>query len=240
MGHGVAHARSPKLLAVGAFLFLWNFNPFSSTVLYVHMTRELGFSEQFYGSTVSLDAAAAVAASVCFGLYCRRVPPRWLVHLSITSGILATVAYWGLAGRASAVFVTLLVGFTYMTACLAQYDLAARACPPAVAGTVFAVLMALTNLSNGLSTAAGGYLYEMGIAWWGSRVAFNVLVGVGALFTAGCWFLVPQLTRQGAAPAGADWAHAPSGPHALQPDSDAALVSDWVVTAPVQGGGGSR
>ena len=38
-----------SVLAVGAFLFLWNFNPFSNAVLHLHMTRALGFSEWFYG-----------------------------------------------------------------------------------------------------------------------------------------------------------------------------------------------
>lgn len=188
-------ARSPIVLGVGGFLFLWNFNPFSSTVLYVHMTRELGLSEQFYGGMVSLDAVASVVACLCYGLYCRRVPFRLLVHLSIVTGILATVAYWGLSGPTSAVLVTLAVGFSYMTACLVQYDLAARACPPETAGTVFALLMSLTNLSNALSTAVGGYLYESWLAA-GSQAAFNALVGLGALFTAGCWLLVPLLDRQ--------------------------------------------
>jgi len=43
--------RTPIVLAVAGFLFLWNFNPFSYSVLYVHMTREMGLSEQFYGNT---------------------------------------------------------------------------------------------------------------------------------------------------------------------------------------------
>ena len=171
--------RNPTVLGVGGFLFLWNFNPFNSTVLNVHMTRELGLSEQFYGYTISLDAAASIAASVAYGFYCRRVPFRLLVHLSIVAGIIATLAYWAMYDEGSAVFVTLVVGFTYMTACLVQLDLAARTCPVESAGTVFALLMALTNLSNALSTALGGYLYEYWLGLWGSRASFNLLVGLG-------------------------------------------------------------
>jgi MFS family permease len=65
-----------------------------------------------------------------------------------------------------------------------------------IAGTVFALLMSLTNLSNALSSTVGGYLYESWLAAWGSQTAFNALVGLGALFTAACWLLVPLLGRQ--------------------------------------------
>ncbi len=46
-------ARTPAVLAAAAFLFLWSFNPFSMSVLYMHMTEQLGISEQFYGVTIS-------------------------------------------------------------------------------------------------------------------------------------------------------------------------------------------
>jgi predicted MFS family arabinose efflux permease len=164
------------------------------------MTRELGFSEQFYGYTVSLDALAAIAASVAYGFYCRRVPFRLLVHLSIVAGIVATLAYWAMDDQFSAVVVTLVVGFTYMTAWLIQLDLAARTCPVEIAGTVFALLMAATNLSNALAIGLGGYLYESWLATWGSHIAFNLLVGLGALTTAGCWLIVPWLGHGERAP----------------------------------------
>jgi BT1 family len=41
--------REPGIVAIGAFLFLWSFNPFSSTVLYYYSTEALHFSEQFVG-----------------------------------------------------------------------------------------------------------------------------------------------------------------------------------------------
>ncbi len=189
--------RSPAVLAVGGFLFLWNFNPFYFSALYVHMTGKegLGFDEQFYGNTKSLQAVAAIVASVSYGLYCRRVRFRLLVHLSIVAGIVATVAYWGLLDRTSAVCVIVVAGFTYMTGTLIQLDLAARVCPPEAAGTVFALLMSLVNLSDSLATAVGGYVYDRGAALWGNQAAFNVLVALGALATAGCWILVPVLNR---------------------------------------------
>ena len=181
------------MLPIGAFLFLWNFNPFSNTVLHLHMTRALGFGERFYGWTVSLTSIVSIAASVAYGLYCRRVRMSTLVHLSIVLGVVSTLGYALVVDERSAVLVTVGVAFTYMTATLIQMDLAARTCPPETAGTVFALLMALENLSASASTWLGGVLYDEGKDRWGSRGSFQVLVLIGSALTACCWLVVPWL-----------------------------------------------
>jgi predicted MFS family arabinose efflux permease len=190
-----AALRDPLILAVCAFLFLWSFQPFSPSVLYLYVTEEVGLSEQFYGYKMALLSSAAVVASIAYGFYCRRVRFMTLIHLSIAAGVACTTAYWFLRGPRSAVAVTLLVGFTYMTATLIQLDLTARVCPPRVAATLFALVMALSNLSLSLADGAGGLLYDLWAPAWGARGAFNALVGLGAAFTALCWFLVPVLRR---------------------------------------------
>jgi MFS family permease len=188
-------ARTPGLWALAGFLFLWNVNPFCNAVLQFHMTMRMGFSEQFYGHTVSVLALASIAACVAYGRYSRRVRMPWLVHASIALGIASTLAYGLMSGPASAVVITIAVGLTYMTATLIQLDLAARACPTETAGTVFATLMALENLATSASTFFGSALYEWGDARWGGRASFLVLLGIGAATTASCWALVPLLPR---------------------------------------------
>ncbi|HRX79689.1 MAG TPA: MFS transporter, partial [Pirellulaceae bacterium] len=76
-----AAARKPAVLAAAAFLFLWSFNPFSMSVLYLHMTKQLAISEQFYGFTISLLSVGAIVGSLAYGTYCRRVPMSRLIHL---------------------------------------------------------------------------------------------------------------------------------------------------------------
>jgi Na+/melibiose symporter-like transporter len=191
----ILSTRSTGLLIAAAFLFLWNFNPFSATVQYVYITVELGLSEQFYGIMESLIAGACVDASVCYGFYCRRVPFGWLVHLSIVAGVLTTIAYWGLSGPRTAVIVAGLSGFAYMTGTLVQLDLAARVCPPDIAGTMFAVLMSLSNLGLILAGAVGGRLSDRMAAAYGAHTAFDILVAIGAVTTSLCWLLVPALRR---------------------------------------------
>ena len=186
-------SRSPTVLGAGAFLFLWNFNPFSTVVLRQYMTGVLGLGEGFYGITQSLFAVGSILACLAYPAMAVRVTTPNLVRISIVLGVASTLAYWGLTGRASAVAVTLVVGPVYMTATLIQLDLAARACPPEAAGSVFAILMALENLAASLSIGLGGWAYERGVGLWGPEISFRVLVGVGAGFTAASWAFLPLL-----------------------------------------------
>jgi Na+/melibiose symporter-like transporter len=187
--------REPNILAIGAFLFLWSFNPFSATVLYYYSTEALHFSEQFVGTLTSWHAVGLLTGSILYGVVCRLLPVRWLVHGSIVTGILATIAYWGYRDPTSGVVISLGVGVVYAIGSIIQLDLAARVCRPETAGTTFALLMSLTNLGAALSQGIGGSIYEEMAERWGYVLAFQILVGVGALFTAGCWLLMPVLNR---------------------------------------------
>lgn len=189
--------RVPQVVLVIGFLVLWNFSPFSTAVLYVYMTESLGLSEQFYGETVSLMAVGALMASVVYGFVCRRIPFMYLVHASILCGMLSIAAYWLLTGPRSAAAISLVVGFFHMTGTMVQLDMAARCCPLRAAGTVFATIMALSNLSLSIATFLGGVWYGHVLTDWGAAPAFNSLVGLGVVTTAGCWLLTPAFRRYG-------------------------------------------
>ena len=188
-----AAIKSPAVLSAALFVTLWSFNPFNTTVLYVYMKDELGLSEQFYGTSVSLLAVGAIIGSLAYGTYCRRLSFTTLIHLSIVSGILSTLAYWGMYDRLSAAVINVVVGFTYMTGNLVQFDMVARVCPLKAAGTTFALLMGLANSSLSLAAYLGGWLYVEWSSHWGPTMAFNLLVLVGALTNAACWLVVPLL-----------------------------------------------
>lgn len=180
--------RSPPIWFVGAFLFIWHFNPFTQSVLYLHMTERLQMPETVYGDTISLLAIGSIAACASYGLYCRLIPMRWMVPASIISGMISTLAYWFLAGPVSVMVISLIVGFTYMTANMIQCDLAARACPLHAAGTVFGVFMALCNISTLLSTWVGGYCYQGCVAWFGGyESGFRAVLAFGAVFMLASW-----------------------------------------------------
>jgi predicted MFS family arabinose efflux permease len=177
------------VLGVASFLFLINFNPFSADVLYVHMTNSLGFSEQFVGMTYTLSSVGSIMAGILYGIYAPRIPVKYLVHGSIAFMILGSLVYLGMTSTTQAILISLTYGFVYMISNLIQLDLAARFCPPAVAGTVFALLMSLCNLAVSSASVVGGRFYVSLSETLGSHRAFDILVLVGATFTAACWVL---------------------------------------------------
>jgi len=182
--------RTRMVLLIALFYLLLNFNPFSADVLYVHMSAELGFSEQFIGYTYTISSFAAIVACILYGLLAKRVPLRLLVHGSVIFMVLSSLVYIGLGTRTSAIIISLAYGFVYMVTFLTQLELAGRYCPPAAAGTVFALLMSLSNFSVSLSSIVGGRFYEAWKLSYGTDRAYSILVLVGAGFTLLCWLLV--------------------------------------------------
>lgn len=188
--------RSRLVLIVALFVFVWSFNPFTQSVLYMHLTGKLEFSDAFYGKTISLVAVGSLAACIAYGFYCRFVPMRYLIHLSIVAGIGSSWVYWLLHDDVSASIVSVVAGFCYMTGNMVLVDLAARACPLDAPGTLFATFMALCNLGSAIGTWLGGMVYQRGERLWGAVPAFNTLVLVAGVTTAACWFLVAFLPEQ--------------------------------------------
>jgi hypothetical protein len=73
--------RDPLFLAVCALLTLWSFNPVWGSVLYLHMTEGLGFSEQDFGNVTSAFFAGSLIGSIGLlvaGKKALGCPCRWL------------------------------------------------------------------------------------------------------------------------------------------------------------------
>jgi predicted MFS family arabinose efflux permease len=187
----------PVLRASALFLVLWAFNPFSDTVLHVHMHRHLGLSEQFFGETVTWSALASMAGTIFYGAVRGRIKSfRFLLHSAVVLGIVSTITYWAVRDEMSARTTSAAAGFATAVATLVQLDLVAQVCPLPIAGTVFAVLMSLSNLSTSVSARLGGFCYDHLRTTWGDQSAFDLLVALGALMTAACWLVVPRLARE--------------------------------------------
>ena len=186
--------RDPLFLAVCALLTLWSFNPVWGSVLYLHMTEGLGFSEQDFGNVTSAFFAGSLIGSIGYGIYCRRVRLSTLLHLSIMAAIVSNAVYWQLDSLTSAYVVSVLAGAAYMTGTLIQLDLTARIIPARAAATVFATVMALTNFAGSASEAFGGWLFEVAKSSQG-REAFTLVVATSVTSAASCWLLVPMLRR---------------------------------------------
>jgi len=190
-----AALRVPGLLGIIGIQFLWSLNPLWVSVLYLHISDALAFGEQVYGNTYSLFSAGCVLASLAYAIYCRRIRLGVLLNLSIVAGIIANLVYWQMSTPMQAYAISVLAGWAYMTGMLIQLDLAARVVPIALAATLFALIMAVTNFAASISEAFGGYLYEVLQADFGEPLAYRAVVLLSMLFAASCWLLVPRLRR---------------------------------------------
>lgn len=190
-----AASREPGLRASMGFLALWSFTPGYGAVHDYHLTQGLGLPEALYGDAAAVQAVACAGASALYGLYCRRLPFVALLHAAIGLGIVSAAICAVAVDGYSLMWSSVLGGAAYMTASLAQLDLAARVCPPRIAGSVFALLMAAQNLSLSVACWLGGYAYMRLTPCLGPIGAYAALAGAGAVFTSGCWLLLPTLRR---------------------------------------------
>lgn len=189
-------ARSPLVLAAAAFIVLWHFNPFTSTLLYTYSTEELGITETQYGATVSAQAVGSVVGCALYFFGSRHLSTRALLYISVALGVSATLAYWGFAGPTSGLIVQTLAGVALMSGTLVTLEAAARTCPLSHAATVFALIMAALNLSAAAATWVGGHAYEAFTSLADAHLAFDALVGIGAACTATSLVVIPTLVRQ--------------------------------------------
>jgi MFS family permease len=182
--------RSPALIGIAIYLVLWSFEPLSTTVVYLHMTEQMGLSEQLFGNSLSALGVGCVVGSLSYGLVCRRIGRVALAHAGIVIGIVSIVVFWMMRGPTTALLAHLLVGFTYIVGVLIQLDLAAQIVPPRVAATVFACLMALTNFGSSLSEGLGGWLYGWLLTEVSGQWAFSWMILASVVVRAGCWLVL--------------------------------------------------
>jgi len=105
----------------------------------------------------------------------------------------SNILYWHLTTLQGAYAVSFVAGAAFMTGMLIQLDVAARLVPIEVAATVFALIMAVTNLASSVSEGLGGYVYEYLDA---GNFAFDAVVVLSTICAASCWLLMPRLKRE--------------------------------------------
>jgi MFS family permease len=170
---------------VGGFILFWTFSPSFGPAFLYYQTDVLGFSQQFIGVLSALGAVGFMLGAFIYAPLSRRVPLRRLIVWSIGGAIAGTLAYLVYRGPVSAIVIDTTFGCVAMITQLAFLELAAKACPPRVEATFFALMMSIYNLGVKGSQITGGYLYD--------GLGFTPLVLISACFTALGWLLVPLI-----------------------------------------------
>ena len=143
----------------------------------------LKFNQQFIGNLASLSSLGYIVGALLYAPLSRRVPLKTIIVWVIGLSAVATLGYLLYRDRTSAIIIDGTFGVLSMITQLAFLDLAAKACPPHVEGTFFALLMSVFNGGTQLSMNVGGRLYD--------SYGFTPLVFISAVVTALAWVLVP-------------------------------------------------
>jgi len=172
-----------EIWLVAGFIFFFWFSPSFGPAFLYYQADVLKFSQQFIGRLAAIGALAGVIGAIVYAPLSRRVPLKRIINLSIGFGVIGTLAYLVYRDAVSAVIITVVFGAVSMIMQLAFLDLAAKACPPHVEATFFALLMSVFNLGVQLAENVGARLYD--------HLGYAPLVLIGAAMTALTWLLVP-------------------------------------------------
>jgi predicted MFS family arabinose efflux permease len=178
-----AATRVRDLWLVAGFIFFFNFAPSFGPAFLYYQTDVLKFDQQFIGILASLHAAGYMVGALIYAPLSRRVSLKGVILWAIGATALATFAYLLYRDHTSAVIIDTFFGVLAMLTQLALLDLAAKACPPRVEATFFALLMSVYNLAVQLSTNVGARLYDL--------IGFTGLVFLSAATIALTYVLVP-------------------------------------------------
>jgi predicted MFS family arabinose efflux permease len=194
-----AALRARELWLVAGFIFLFLFSPSFGPGFLFYQTDRLGFSQQFIGTLAALQSLGSVVGALTYAPLSRRWPLRRTINVTIGLSAAGMLVYLLYRGPWSAVVIDVSYGWVSMVTTLAFLELSAKACPPHVEGTFFALLMSVHNAGAQGSQWAGGHLYD--------ALGFERLVLISTVTTAVIWLLVPLVpidalearARQGAA-----------------------------------------
>jgi folate/biopterin transporter len=174
------------LLPVG-FLFLWQATPSSETAFFFFTTNDLGFNPEFLGRVRFVTSFAALLGVWIFQRHLKPVPIRriflWSTILSAGLGMttLILVTHWnralGISDRWFSLGDSLILTVIGQIAFMPVLVLAARLCPRGIEATMFAILMAVSNLAGVISHETGALLmYGLGISEHGFERLWLLLI----------------------------------------------------------------
>ena len=178
-----AAARGREIWLVSGLIFFFNFSPSFGPAFLYFQTDVLKFDQRFIGLLDALASVGYIAGAFVYAPVSRRLPLKQIIVWVIGLSAVTTLGYLFYRGPVSAIVINVSFGVLGMVTQLAFLDLAAKACPPHVEATFFALLMSIYNGGSQLSMNVGGRLYD--------SVGFTRLVWISAVMTALAWVLVP-------------------------------------------------
>ncbi len=178
---GVRQAiRSKPIWAAAVFIFLYNCAPSLGDSFYYYEKDVLGFSDVMIGYVAMTSSIGGVIGAVLFSRITQSVPHRRVMQFVIVGGVIGTLLYLFFRDVTSAFVISGIAGTVGLITLLGILTHAARVCPKYAEGTVFALLMSVSNFGSQVGNVTGGFLY--------STIGYTSLVLLSAAATLAMWF----------------------------------------------------
>lgn len=140
---------------------LWFFTPGANTPMQYFLTDQLHASDAVYADFSAIIYAAFLPTTLLYGFLCTRLPARKLLWLSMLVGLPQFIPmafiHTGHQALAAAVFIGLMGGMGNAVV----IDIAIRACPPGLQGTLMMIVMSLYPFSSRVGDVFGAWLFGL-------------------------------------------------------------------------------
>jgi MFS family permease len=140
---------------------LWFFTPGANTPMQYFLTNQLHASKAAYGNFSAILYAAFLPTTLLYGFLCTRFAARRMLWLSMIIGVPQFIPmafiHTGNQALLAAVFIGLMGGM----ANAAVIDIAIRACPHGLQGTLMMIIMSLYPFSSRVGDVFGSWLFGL-------------------------------------------------------------------------------
>ena len=138
----------------------WQFAPAQGIVLQYHITNALHATDAQWGTWNAIFYGAFIPVYLAYGYLCRRVQLRWLLWIGFTIAVAQMVPLLFIRSAAGALAAALPMGLLGGLGQAALVDLAIRAAPKGLQGTMMMLFTACYWISTRFGDVFGAWLYD--------------------------------------------------------------------------------
>jgi len=140
---------------------LWNFCPGSFTPMQFYLTNQLHAPDATYANFLGLYNIIYLAPTLLYGFLCTRFPPRKLLLWSVIIGVPQFVPMAFIHSGHQALLASIWIGLSGGMANAACIDIAIRACPPGLQGTLMMIIAATFQLCMRGGDVVGSWIFGL-------------------------------------------------------------------------------
>ncbi len=184
--------RHPPLYAVMAIQLLWQFSPATGAVLQFHLSNALHATDEEVGAWYGIFMGAFAPVIIAYAWLCRRVRLDTLLWVGASLAVVQMIPLLFVRTPTEALFAAALLGLIGGLGQAAFTDLAIRACPPGLHGTMMMMFLAMYYVSLRFGDVFGAWLYDR---QGGFQTAIYATVAIYAMILP-LLLLVPRRLKQ--------------------------------------------